>query len=95
MSKMRFVTLFGKPGMGKSVLAGLLSAEMKKWGWIVLPYICRASKERQGIEFIKSLAYALTVSFGELYDLAAEDIGEIKVDVEASEGFSPQPTLCS
>jgi hypothetical protein len=79
-SKMRFVTLFGKPGMGKSVLAGLLSAEMKKWGWIVLPYICRASKERQGIEFIKSLAYALTVSFGELYDLAAEDIGEIKVD---------------
>lgn len=79
-SKMRFVTLFGKPGMGKSVLAGLLFAEMKKWGWIVLPYICRASKERQGIEFIKSLAYALTVSFGELYDLAAEDIGEIKVD---------------
>ena len=77
-TKMRFVTIFGKPGMGKSVLAGLLSAEMKKWGWVVLPYICRASKERQGIEFIKSLAYALTVTFGELYSLAAEDINEIK-----------------
>jgi hypothetical protein len=79
-TKKRFVTIFGKPGMGKSVLAGLLSTEMKKWGWVVLPYICRVGKEHQGVEFVKSLAYALVMTFGELYDIAGEAVVGIKGD---------------
>lgn len=76
----RFVTVFGKPGMGKSVLAGLLAADMKKWGWCVLPYVCRAGKERQGFEFVKSLAYAVATAFGELHDLGADPMGEFASD---------------
>ena len=84
----RFVTIFGKPGMGKSVLAGRLAAEMKKWDWVVLPYACRAGRECQGVEFVKSLVYALAMTFGELFDLAAEercgfDAGDSAMLVEA------------
>ena len=65
----KFVTLFGKPGMGKSVLTGLVADEMKLRKWIVLPFVCRAGRSGQGLECVKSLAYSLAVHFGELYAL--------------------------
>ena len=63
----KFVTLFGKPGMGKSVLTGLLADEMERRKWVVLPFVCRAGRSGQGLEFAKTAAYSLAMHFGELH----------------------------
>ena len=66
-----FVTLFGRPGMGKSVLMGLLARDMERRKWAVLPFVCRAGRTGQGLAFAKSLAYALARQFGEVHELYA------------------------
>ena len=67
-----FVTLFGRPGMGKSVLMGLLVRDMERRKWAILPFACRAGKTGQGLSFVKSLAYALARHFGEVHELYAK-----------------------
>ena len=71
-----FVTLFGRPGMGKSVLVGLLARDMERRKWAVLPFACRAGRTGQGLAFAKSIAYALARQFGEVHELYAglEDV---------------------
>ncbi len=71
-----FVTLFGRPGMGKSVLMGLLARDMERRKWAVLPFACRAGRTGQGLAFAKSIAYALARQFGEVHELYAglEDV---------------------
>lgn len=55
-----FVVLFGKPGMGKSILMSQLrnylgETEANK----CFAYICMAGRENQGVEFAKSIAHAV------------------------------------
>lgn len=63
-----FVVLLGKPGMGKSVLMGLLhkrcTVTNKAFG-----YVCLAGVANQGWEFVKSLAHGLASTYGEVTDV--------------------------
>lgn len=83
-----FVTLFGRPGMGKSVLMGLLARDMERRKWVVLPFVCRAGRTGQGLAFAKSLAYALARQFGDVHEFYAglEDVPSLATG-EALIGF--------
>ena len=62
-----FVVLLGGPGMGKSVLMGLLH-ERCTLANKAIGYVCQAGRANQGWEFVKSLAHGLASTYGEITD---------------------------
>lgn len=61
-----FVVLFGGPGMGKSVLMGLLAKRCRSHK--AIGFVCQAGRPNQGWEFVKSLAHGIVCTFGEATD---------------------------